>query len=138
MTLTSEPTIQPARRLQFGRHIFAVMLAAFSLSLVHTVHSWLTGIQNPAFTVTTPLAWIFYLVAFALTALALREERWAQWTVIAFLITVLLVGIFYYPTTFGPQQQTTFGWFENDVYIGLLILGLYLAIQRLRRGALVC
>jgi hypothetical protein len=33
-------------------------------------------------------------------------------------------------------EQTAFGWFENDVYIGLLILAEYLCIQRLRNVTL--
>jgi hypothetical protein len=35
------------------------------------------------------------------------------------------------PCYFVPSEQTTFGWFENDVYIGLLMLAEYLCIQRL-------
>ena len=40
--------------------------------------------------------------------------------------------MFYYPTTFGPEQQTVFGWFENDVYVGLLAVATYLGVQRWR------
>ena len=79
----------------------------------------------------------YFLVALAVTALVLREERWAQLVVLVFLVLVLLIGIFYYPTMFEPRQQTTFGWFENDVYLGLLTLALYLGIQRFRGVTLV-
>jgi hypothetical protein len=78
----------------------------------------------------------FYTVAFAVTALARQERRWAQLVVTGFLVLVLAIGIFYYPTTFGPRQQTVFGWFENDVYLGLLTVAFYLSIQRLRRVTL--
>ena len=45
--------------------------------------------------------------------------------------------MFYYPTTFVERQQTTFGWFENDVYTALLVLAFYLlGVQRLRRVTL--
>jgi cell shape-determining protein MreD len=87
--------------------------------------------------VTTPLAWVFYAVAFAVTALARQDRRWAQLVVTGFLALTLGIGIFYYPTTFGPEQQTVFGWFENDVYLGLLTASFYLSIQRLRRVTLV-
>jgi len=43
-----------------------------------------------------------------------------------------LVAVFYYPTTFTARQQTVFGWFENDVYTGLLMIAAYLSAQRLR------
>ena len=50
---------------------------------------------------------------------------------------LLYVSVFYYPTTFEPRQQTTFGWFENDVYTGLLMIAFYLVVMRLRRITLV-
>ncbi|HYJ26840.1 MAG TPA: hypothetical protein VEW73_03940 [Nocardioides sp.] len=109
-----------------------VMLAAFALSVVHTVYAAVAGIEDPTFTVTTPLAWGFYAVAFAMSALARRSGRAAQATVLAFLASTLLIGVFYYPTTFGPEQQTVFGWFENDVYVGLLVVATYLGVQRWR------
>lgn len=36
------------------------------------------------------------------------------------------------PPTFVPSQQTAFGWFENDVYTGLLMIALYVVVHRLR------
>ena len=45
---------------------------------------------------------------------------------------LLVVAVFWYPTTFVPRQQTVFGWFENDVYTGLLMIAWYLGAQRLR------
>lgn len=114
-----------------------MLLAAFTLSAVHTVYAWLEGIEDPTFTVTTPLAWAFYAAGFGSVALALRTGRVAQLSLIAYLALVLAISILYYPTTFGPEQQTTFGWIENDVYVGLLITAAYLAVQRLRRTTLV-
>jgi len=112
--------------------MFGVMLAAFALSVVHTVYAAVAGIEDPTFTVTTPLAWGFYAVAFAVSALARRPGRAAQATVLAFLAAILVIALFYYPTTFGPEQQTAFGWFENDVYVGLLAVATYLGVQRWR------
>ena len=120
------------RRATYGRHICGLMVAAFSLSVVHTVYAWVEGIEDPTFTVTTPLAWGFYAVAFGMAVLARRTGRGAQATVLAFLVMCLAIGIFYYPTTFGPAQQTVFGWLENDVYLGLLVAATYLAVQRWR------
>ena len=140
MTPTTTPSREAApivRQATYRRQIAAIMGAAFSLSVVHTIYAWLGGIAEPTFTLTTPLAWIFYLVAFAVTALALRDDRWAQLVVQGYLVLIVLIGIFYYPMTFQPRQQTIFGWFENDVYLGLLMLSLYLSIQRFRGVALV-
>jgi hypothetical protein len=131
-SITSTP-----RRATYGGQIAGIMSVAFALSVAHTVYAWLAGIEDPGFTVTTPLAWGFYAVAFAVTALARQERRRAQLVVTGFLGLVLAIGIFYYPTTFGPRQQTVFGWFENDVYLGLLTVAFYLSIQRLRRITLV-
>ncbi len=51
---------------------------------------------------------------------------------LGFLAAVLGIEAFYYPTTFGVEQQTVFGWFENDVYVGLLVTATYLGVVRLR------
>lgn len=120
------------RTATYGRQMSGVMIAAFALSVVHTVYAAVEGIEDPTFTVTTPLAWGFYAVAFAMSALARRQGRAAQATVLAFLAAILVIAVFYYPTTFGPEKQTVFGWFENDVYVGLLAVAAYLGIQRWR------
>jgi hypothetical protein len=125
------------RTSTYGRHMSGVLAAAFTLSAGHTVYAWVEGIEDPTFTVTTPLAWAFYVVGFGFARLARRAGRVAQVSVVAYLAVLLGTSVFYYPTTFGPAQQTTFGWFENDVYVGLLITATYLGVQRLRRKALI-
>ena len=121
----------PARR-SYGTQMSWLLVAAFSLSVLHTCYSYATGIEDPRFTVTTPVAYAFYAVGFAMAVLVRREQRWAQWTAIGYLAVLLYVSVFFYPTTFTAQQQTTFGWFENDVYTGLLMIAFYLAVLRLR------
>ena len=75
----------PGERVEpMGRHMSGVLVGAFSLSVVHTVYAWVEGIEDPTFTVDTPLAWGFYVVAFAMAALARRSERWAQLVVLAY------------------------------------------------------
>jgi hypothetical protein len=124
------------RTSTYGRHVSGILVAAFTLSAGHTVYAWVEGIEDPTFTVTTPLAWAFYVVGFGSAWLARRTSRWAQVTLLGYLSVLLGISVFYYPTTFGPAQQTTFGWFENDVYVGLLVTATYLVVQRLRRVAL--
>ena len=141
--MTATPTTTTAaganvgtRTSTYGRHMSGVLVAAFTLSVVHTIHAWVADIEDPTFTVDTPLAWGFYAVAFGMAALARRSERWAQLTVLAYLATVLGIAFFYYPTVFGVEQQTVFGWFENDVYVGLLVTATYLGVLRLCRTTL--
>ncbi|WP_082097318.1 hypothetical protein [Demequina silvatica] len=136
---TARQASAATRTTSYGRHLRGILLVAFTLSAGHTVYAWLAGIEDPTFTVTTPLTWAFYAVAFGVAWLAGRPARWAQVTVLGYLTVLLGISIFYYPTNFGPAQQTTFGWFENDVYVGLLLTAAYLGVQRLRgvtlRGA---
>jgi uncharacterized membrane protein len=126
-----------ARTRRYGSVVGGLMLAAFTLSLVHTVYAWLADLADPDFSVTTPLAWGFYAVAFAVAFLAQRDTPAAEWTVAAYLLVVLVIAVLYYPTTFTPAQQTVFGWFENDVYVGLLVAAFVLQVLRLRDVSLV-
>ena len=123
----------PERSTTYGRQVAGVLVAAFSLSVVHTVYAWVEGLEDPTFTVTTPLTYGFYAVAFAMAFVATRPGRAAQAGVLAFLAVVLGISVFYYPTTFGVEKQTVFGWFENDVYVGLLVVATYLSVLRWRR-----
>lgn len=125
-----------SRTTSYGASTSWVLVAAFVLSMTHTVYSWLAGIGDPRFTVTTPIAYVFYAVGLGAAALARKETRWAEITLAAYLAILLYVSVFYYPTTFVPRQQTVFGWFENDVYTGLLMIAFYLTVQRLRRRTL--
>ena len=66
-------------------------------------------------------------------ALAVRRDWLIAWRLTALLLPLLLaVGVLVYPTLFTAERQTTIGWFENDVYLGLLMTALYLTVQRLR------
>ena len=57
-----------------------------------------------------------------------------HWCVLAVLLPVLLaVSVLVYPSSFVPALQTPLGWLENDGYVALLAVALYLTVQRLRR-----
>ena len=114
-----------------GRQVCWVLVAAFALSVTHTVYAWRQGLADPGFTVTTPTTYAFYALGFGAAALARRPDRGAQSTLLAYLAVVLGISVFYYPTTFTPRQQTTFAWFENDVYVGLLCVATYLTVSGL-------
>ena len=144
MTSSTAPhPLQPARpaglrrSIRYGDAVSWTLVAAFTLSVVHTIYAWRTGLEDPDFTVDTPLTWLFYGVAFAVAALARRTSALAQGVVLAFLVVVLAISVFYYPTTFTEEKQTTFGWFENDVYVGLLVVASFLSVARALRRPLV-
>jgi cytochrome bd-type quinol oxidase subunit 2 len=121
---------------RYAGQVSGLLLAAFALSAVYTVWSTARGSTDGGFSATEPGVWAFY-AAMLTVALLVRTDRLAIWGVLAVLLPVLLgVGIFVYPTVFTPQVQTPFGWFENDVYLGLLMVASYLTVQRLRRRRL--
>jgi hypothetical protein len=130
--------LSAARRvLTYPGQAGLAVFTAFALSAGYTVHLTAAGTANPSFDAKAPAAWGFYAVGFGLAALARSTGRRAAWTLAAALTALTAVALFVYPSTFTKAQQTTFGWFENDVYTGLLMLALYLTIQSLRRTALV-
>jgi hypothetical protein len=131
-TSTRGLTARVSAPAAYGGQVSAVLAVAFALSAAHTVYGYVTGIGDPGFTVTTPSAWAFYLVGFASAVLARKEVPWVRIVLPVYLGLLVLVAVFFYPTTFKTSQQTTFGWFENDVYTGLLMIALYLSVQRLR------
>jgi hypothetical protein len=137
MSTLTTPTALRQRTITYGAVVSAVLIVAFSLSVVHTVYAWVSGLEDPDFTVTTPLAWGFYAVAFGMALLARRDRSWAVWTVVAYLVVLLGIAVFYYPVTFTAEKQTVFGWFENDVYVGLLVTAFVLQVLRLRGVSLV-
>jgi hypothetical protein len=119
------------RRRPYRTQVAGVLAAAFALSLAYSAIVTVTG-SHEGYGLTEPALWGFYAAGFGLAALVLTDRIWA-WRVVAVGVLVLIaVGIFYYPTIFPPSAQPPLTWFENDVYIGLLIVAEYLCVQRLR------
>jgi cytochrome bd-type quinol oxidase subunit 2 len=119
------------KRRPYHTQVAGVLAAAFTLSLAYSAIVTVTG-SHEGYGLGDPALWVFYAVGFGVVALALVDRRWTRWVVAATVLALIAVGIFYYPTLFPPSAQTTFAWFENDVYVGLLILAEYLCVQRLR------
>jgi peptidoglycan/LPS O-acetylase OafA/YrhL len=119
------------KRRPYSTQVSGVLAAAFALSLAYSAIVTVTG-SHVGYDLGDPTLWAFYAVGFGLAALALADKIWAWWIVAVAVLALIAVGIFYYPTVFPPSAQTTLAWFENDVYMGLLILAEYLCVQRLR------
>src|SRR5689334_18125941 len=100
-TTTHTPAGTPtrARTASYGVVMSRVLVAAFTLSVIHTVYGYVTGIGDPSFTVTTPVAYAFYAVGFGSAVLARRESRGAQLLLLAYLGVLVAVSVFWYPTT---------------------------------------
>ena len=130
---SSEARRGQQRTSRYSTQVAGVLVAAFTLSALYTVISTLSGVIHYAY---NPILWIFIVVGFGLAALARTDRSWSWWIVSAAVLLLILGGIFVYPAYFVPSEQTTFGWFENDIYIGLLILAEYLCIKRLRNVTL--
>lgn len=124
------------RRRTYRTQVASVLAAAFALSLAYSVTVTFTG-SHEGYSLGDPALWVFYAVGFGLAALALSDRGWAWWVTAAMVLALIAVGIFYYPTVFPPSAQTPLAWFENDVYMGLLILAEYLCVQRLRNVDLI-
>jgi hypothetical protein len=124
------------RSSRYSTQVAGVLVAAFTISALYSAISTLSGVTDAVNNLAEPGLWIFYAVGFGLAALA-RMDRPATWWIVSGAVSyLLLAGIFQYRAYFVPRMQTDFGWFENDVYIGLLLLAEYLCIQRLRNVTL--
>jgi peptidoglycan/LPS O-acetylase OafA/YrhL len=131
-TRRPSPLTDRAPASRYAEQVSGLLLAAFGLSATYTVWSTATGNAADDLRATDPLTWGFYAAMTAL-ALAVRRDRPATWRLLVVVLPLLLaVGIVVYPTRFTPERQTPFGWFENDVYLGLLLTAAYLTVQRLR------
>lgn len=117
------PTSSPSRST--ARSTSIVLLAAFTLSAIHTGYAAAAGLSDPGFTPAMPTTWLFYGIGLGAAWLARRPRRWTHVVLLTYLVGLLAVSVFYYPTTFTAEQQSTFGWFENDVYVGLLMIATY-------------
>ena len=113
-----------------GRRVAQLLASAFTVSLMYTVLTTLLGRAPSNFDATTPTVWVGYVGGATLTALALREERWARWAVTAMLTGFLLSTFLVYPHYFTPSHQDVLGWAENDSYTALLAIAFYEHVRR--------
>jgi hypothetical protein len=119
-----------ASTTRYSTQACGLLLAAFAGSAAYTVYTTVAGLPADGFSAKDPAAWAYYLIGFT-AALYVRTDRRAAWRVLAVLLPVLLaVSVFVYPSSFVPALQTPLGWLENDGYVALLAVALYLTVQR--------
>ena len=118
--VTTLTTTRPSSRATVAATdlVSGLLVGAFTLSVAHTGYAWASGLEDPDFTVTTPLTWAYYAIGFGSAGLVRRDRAWARTAVAAYLVVLLAISLFYYPTTFVPAHQTVFGWVENDASSG--------------------
>jgi hemerythrin-like domain-containing protein len=136
-TAISRNDTDRTRRVGYGTLTSWVLGAAFTLSAAHTVYSEVVDLADPGFRIGSPVVWVFYTVGFGAALTAKRAGRAGQIGLLAYLVALLGIGMLYYPTTFTDERQTVFGWIENDVYLGLLMLAAAFTALRLCRVELV-
>jgi hypothetical protein len=133
MTTTSIPATTGTITTRYCRQASTVLLAAFAGSAAYTVYTTVAGLPTDGFSATSPVAWAYYAVGVT-AAVTVRSDRRGAWWALAVLLPLLLaVSVLVYPSSFVPKLQTPLGWLENDGYVALLTVGLYLTVQRLRR-----
>ena len=108
MTISSsptriDPTTEPAGRIRYGYEVPVLLVAAFTLSVAHTIYAWRSGLEDPDFTVTSPLTWGFYAVAFAMAALARKDALVAQVVVLSYLVAVVGIARLLLPDDVHPR-----------------------------------
>jgi len=108
-----------------------VLGTAFTLSAAFTAGLTAGDLLPAGLADATGLLWAFHLVGFGTAALALTDRIWA-WSAVAVLTGgYIVIGVQLYAVLLVPGLLTTFGWFANDIHIGLLALAEYLCIRRL-------
>ncbi len=125
----------PPRSWTVRWQVALLLGAAFTLSTGYLGVLTLTGLLPGRLADAGPAPWAVSLAGFAIVGLVLTDRTWA-WCAAAVLIAVFIgIGITLYEALLVPGPLTAVGWFQNDVYIGLLGLAEYLCLCRLRRPA---
>ncbi len=120
---------------------FSVLLAAFVISALYQLYR-ATLMEVPeydAFTVATGAA---YLAFVGISALVLTGRRWAWLVVLALVLALLSVGVFwYYPVVAAARIEAgamgVVGWLEGSLYMGLLFVAGCVCVLNLLRARLV-
>jgi hypothetical protein len=95
--------------------------------------------EYDAFTVATGAA---YLVFVGISALVLTDRRWAWVVVLALVLALLSVGVFwYYPVVAAARIEAgamgLIGWLEGSLYMGLLFVAGFVCVLILLGARLV-
>lgn len=115
-----------------GVPVALVMGTALVLSGGYLGSLALAGLLPSGLAELGPVMWAAPLAGLGATALVLTDRIWAWWAASLLIPPLIGVGVSLYGLLLAPGLQTAIGWFQNDVYIGLLVLAEYLCVQHLR------
>jgi hypothetical protein len=120
---------------------FGVLAAAFVFSALYQIYRavLMEVPEYDAFGLSTGAA---YLAFVAISALVLTNRRWAWLVVLALVLALLAVGVFwYYPVVAMARMQAgamgPAGWLEGTVYTGLLFVTGFICALNLLGARLV-
>ena len=135
-TATARPGA-PARTYRYAGQTSAVLLVAFTGSAAYTLYVTLAGLPRTASPPPPPSPGPITPSGSLRRSPSAATGAARGWRSPCCCRCLLTVSVLVYPAAFVPELQTPIGWLENDGYVSLLAVALYLTVQRLRRVSLV-
>jgi hypothetical protein len=120
---------------------FWTLVLAFVISAVYQLYRS-AFMEIPRYDAFTPTTGAAYACLIGVSALVLTDKRWAWWVVSVLVLLLILVGVFwYYPVVVPARIQAgamgSAGWLEGSAYMGLLFVGGFVCLLKLRGVRLV-
>ena len=103
------------------------LTASAALAVSPIYQAYRAMLDEISYDAYTPMIGVLYLAFVGISALVLTERRWAWWTILIFVITLLALGTFWYQPTVTTGRVEAgvmgpIGWVESTVYLGLLFV----------------
>ena len=103
------------------------LTASAALAVSPIYQAYRAMLDEISYDAYTPMIGVVYLAFVGISALVLTERRWAWWTILIFVITLLALGTFWYQPTVTTGRVEAgvmgpIGWLESTVYLGLLFV----------------
>jgi hypothetical protein len=120
---------------------FGVLLAAFVISALYQLYR-ATLMEVPEYDAFTGATGAAYLVFVGISALVLTDRRWAWLVVLALVLALLSVGVFWYYLVVAAARieagaMGLVGWLEGSLYMGLLFVAGFVCVLNLLGARLV-
>ena len=121
--------------LRQSRVAFCVLAAAFFFSALYQAYRAML-MEVPEYDGFPLSIAVIYLAFVGVSALVLTDRRRAWMAILAFVLLLLAVGVFwYYPVVAAARMEAgamgVIGWLEGTVYTGLLMIAGFICGLRL-------